>query len=61
MRNIFCRKPRPQPRAAVDDFEIAYNRQRQQRQQEVDRILDKIAAKGVGSLTKKERKILSER
>ncbi|MDR3189360.1 MAG: hypothetical protein LBT94_09305 [Prevotellaceae bacterium] len=49
------------PRAAVDDFEIAYNLRRQQRQQELDRILDKISAKGMGSLTKKERKTLTER
>jgi hypothetical protein len=60
-RNIFCRKPRAQPRAAADDFEIAYNRQRRQRQQEIDRILDKISARGVDSLTKKERKTLSQR
>jgi hypothetical protein len=61
LRNIFCRKQRRQPRAAVDDFEIAYNLRRQQRQREVDRILDKIAAKGMGSLTKKERNFLEKR
>ena len=60
-RNIFCRKLRAHPRVAADDFEISYNRQRQQRQQEVDRILDKISAKGSASLTKKEREILKKR
>jgi hypothetical protein len=61
LKNIFCRNRRVQPRAAVDDFEIAYNLRRQQKQQEVDRILDKISAKGVNSLTKKEQEILNER
>ncbi|MDR2813734.1 MAG: hypothetical protein LBB79_03640 [Prevotellaceae bacterium] len=61
LRNIFCGKRRVQPRAAADDFEIAYNRQRQQREAAVDRILDKISAKGTGSLTKKEREILNRR
>ncbi|MDR0687288.1 MAG: hypothetical protein LBF55_01205 [Prevotellaceae bacterium] len=60
LRNIFCKPQRRQPRAAVDDFEIAYNLRRQQ-QQEVDRILDKIAAKGMGNLTKKERNFLEKR
>ncbi|MDR0711562.1 MAG: hypothetical protein LBF67_04350 [Prevotellaceae bacterium] len=61
LKNIFCRKRRVPPRVAVDDFEIAYNLQRRQKQQEVDRILDKISAKGVDSLTKKERAILNGR
>jgi hypothetical protein len=60
-KNIFCKKQRRQPRIVVDDFEIAYNLRRQQRQQEVDRILDKIAAKGIDSLTKRERKFLEKR
>lgn len=61
MRNIFCRKPRTQPHAGADDFEIAYNLRRQQKQQEVDRILEKISARGAGSLTKKEKETLKKR
>jgi hypothetical protein len=60
LRNIFGKKRR-QPRVAVDDFEIAYNLRRQQQQREVDRILDKISATGMDSLTKKERQILEKR
>jgi hypothetical protein len=60
-KNIFCKKRRRKPRAVVDDFEIAYNLHRQQQQQEVDQILDKISASGLDSLTKKERKTLEKR
>lgn len=45
----------------MDDFDIAYNLYRQLRQQEIDRILDKISEKGVACLTRKERKLLEKR
>jgi len=39
-----------------DDYE--YNRQKQQKQEDINRILDKIAKSGYESLTKKEKEIL---
>lgn len=57
-RNKFS-KPIVSPLVA-DDFEIAYNKSRKEQQQEVDRILDKIANKGMDSLTKKERDFLQK-
>lgn len=39
-----------------DDYE--YNRQRNQNQEEINKILEKIAKSGYGSLTKKEKEIL---
>ncbi|MDR0419768.1 MAG: hypothetical protein LBH34_06115 [Prevotellaceae bacterium] len=48
------------PPLVTDDFEIAYNESRKEQQQEVDRILDKIAGKGMDSLTKRERDFLQQ-
>jgi hypothetical protein len=61
LKNIFRSREDRLARAVIDEFEIAYNLHRQQRQQEVDRILDKVSEKGLACLTKKERKILEKR
>ncbi|MDR3296974.1 MAG: hypothetical protein LBS94_01910 [Prevotellaceae bacterium] len=47
-------------RPAADEFDIEYNRRAKARQDEIDRILDKISAKGMGSLSKKEQYWLAQ-
>ncbi|MDR1022847.1 MAG: hypothetical protein LBL94_06205 [Prevotellaceae bacterium] len=61
LKNIFRSREDRLARAVMDDFDIAYNLYRQLRQQEIDRILDKISEKGVACLTRKERKLLEKR
>lgn len=46
-------------RAVAETKDERFNRAKQQRQQEIDRILDKISEKGVGSLTQQERDTLA--
>ena len=53
-------KPRPKIRVTHKDFETDqdYNKRRADEQQDIDRILDKIAKSGYGSLSSEEKELL---
>jgi hypothetical protein len=60
-RKLFCQKNmNASYRPAADEFEIEYNRRAKMRQDEIDRILDKISVKGLASLSKKEKDWLAQ-
>lgn len=57
MFNCFFRHKKKAQRPLTDE---EYNAQRAEQRKELDRILDKISKKGIGKLTKKERRFLEE-